>query len=160
MSSKPLALAVALTLGLAARPAFALDWAANAGLLEVVALPGPTHAGLYPNVGVSALVPWKKLMLIPSLSVEWAPENSHAGLVFVFDADYALNDLVGLDAQVLLLHDQPGLKFDQSAFFAGVGVGCSFFLGSITLSPFLDVTTQLGAGGLALVPGANAALAL
>ena len=98
--------------------------------------------------------------LIPSLSVEVAPENWHWGLVAILTADLALTEKLGLDFDVALIHDQPGFKGLEAVFYIGGGTGVSFFLGKWTLSPFVNFFTAFGAGGFSIVPGFNAAFAL
>ncbi len=147
-------------LALASPTAVAADVALNAGVLEVAGLPGPTHLGLYPNVAVSLAVPAGPLTVIPSLGVEWAPELGRGGLVATVTADWALNSRVGLDLQLALIHDMPGLDFGRSELFGGGGVGCSLFFGRLAVSPFVALFVGLGSGGLSLVPGLNLAWTL
>jgi hypothetical protein len=140
--------------------AHAADVALNAGALEVVALPGPVHGGFYPYLGMSLAIPVQGVTLIPSLSIEFAPENSHWGLVGILTADIALTEKLGLDFDVALIHDQPGFKNLEAVLYVGGGAGVSFFIGKWTLSPYVNVFTAFGAGGFSIVPGFNAAFTL
>jgi hypothetical protein len=152
-----LAVVAVLFFGAEARAA---DVAVNAGALEVVVLPGPVHGGLYPYLGLSAAFPLKGVTLIPSLSVEVAPENWHWGLVAILTADFALSEKLGLDVNVALIHDQPGFRWLESVFYVGGGAGVSFFLGKWTVSPFVNVFATFGASGASVVPGVNVAYTL
>lgn len=151
---------LAFVLAVAPASALAADVALNAGVLEVAGLPGPVHVGLYPNVAVSVAVPAGPVTLIPSLGVEWAPELGRGGFVAVVTADLALNTRVGLDVELALIQDMPGLAFAKSDLFAGGGVGCSLFFGRLTVSPFVAFFLGLVTPGLSLVPGVNVAWTL
>ncbi len=151
----------ALTLAaLLAAPAFAADFALNAGALEVVAFPPPAHAGLYPNLGVSVALPGPDVTWIVALSFEWSFDQGRGGLVLVGTADFPLSERVGLDLNLALIHDQPGVKFDHADFYVGGGPGLSFFFGKWTVSPYLSIFAGLVTPGASFVPGVNLARTL
>lgn len=141
-------------------PALAADVALNVGLLEVVTLPQPAHAGLYPSVGVSLALPVGPTVLIPSLAAEWSFDQGRGGLVLGATLDVPLGRLVGVDLNLFLIHDMPGLELPHSIFFLGGGPGLSLFLGRWTLSVSLGLFTALGTWGLSLAPGLNLAWTL
>lgn len=142
---------------LAAPTAHAVDFGLNVGALEVVLLP-PAHGGFYPYVGGFVAVPVvEKVTFLASLSVEWSFDQQRGGLVLVLTCDYALSERVGLDLNVALIHDQPGLRFLESQFFLGAGPGVTFFFGKWAVSPFVSFFGGLSAPGLSVVPGVNVA---
>ncbi|HEY1587245.1 MAG TPA: hypothetical protein VGH63_16230 [Polyangia bacterium] len=148
------AAAVALTVS---PPARAYDFAVNAGAVEVVTLPERQHAGFYPYLGVSLIFPFSKLALIPSLTVEAAPDIGHWGFVWSLVADFPVHARLGIDADVTLLHDQTGSDVRHAELFLGAGVGFSIFLGRWTISPYCNIFRDLSADGWAIVPGFNLA---
>ena len=145
---------------LAGPPARAAEVALNAGAIEVLALPGPSHAGLYPYIGVSLVVPTEKVTLIPGLAFELAPESGRLGLVASLVADWALSDRLGFDLNAALIHDQPGLDFRASEFFIGAGPGVSAFFGKWTASLYVNVFRGLNVDVWSVVPGVNIARTL
>jgi hypothetical protein len=157
--------AVTLAVGLAAAvailavspPARAYDFAVNAGAVEVVTLPERQHVGFYPYLGVSLVFPFSRLALIPSLSVEAAPDIGHWGFVWSLVADFPVHARLGLDADVTLIHDQSGSAVHHAEFFLGAGVGFSIFLGRWTISPYCNLFRDLSVDGWAVVPGFNLA---
>jgi hypothetical protein len=134
--------------------------ALNAGAIEVVGVPDPTHLGVYPYVGVSTLVPTEHVAIIPSLAIEWSPEFSRWGFVASVAADYSLTPRLGLDVNVTLIHDQGGGAFGDAAFFLGAGPGISVFVGRTTISPYLSAFHGLNVSGWSIVPGVNVAVTL
>ena len=143
-----------------ASEARAMDVALNAGATEVLTVPPLAHLAVYPAVGVSLVQPLEHVTLIPGLAVEYAPETGAWGFILSLVADFALNDRLGLDLDVTLLHDQPGAHFEEAALLLGGGVGCSVFLGKWTVSPFVNVFHGLNVPGWSLVPGVNVAFTL
>lgn len=142
---------------LVATGAQAADFSVNAGVLEVVLVPGPVHGGLYPYLGGAVAFPTGRVTYLASLSVEWSFEQGRGGLVLVGTADVPLSDRVGFDLNVALIHDQPGLDFSKALLFLGGGPGLSFFLGQWTVSPYLSVFGGLTEPGASVVPGVNVA---
>ncbi len=134
----------------------ASDLLVNVGTVELLALPHAEHVGTYVYGGVARpIVVGESVTLLPSLSVEWSPELGHWGLVAAATVDVLVSQTVGLDAQVLLVHDQPAWQFGEAAFFAGPGVGISLYLGAITLSPSVNAFYGLSDGSWSLVPVFN-----
>jgi len=150
---RPLILAVLL----AAPSAQAVDVAVNAGALEVVAFPGPVHGGFYPNLGVSLAFPTQHVTFIAALSFEWSFEMARGGFVLVGTADFPVAEHVGLDANVALIHDQPGLRFNEAVFFVGAGPGVSFFVWKFAFSPYVNFFVGGSPLGFSIVPGVNVA---
>jgi hypothetical protein len=141
-------------------PAQAVDVALNAGALEVVLLP-PAHGGFYPYLGVSLTVaPVERFSLTTSLSFEWCFEFGRGGLVLGVAGDYLVAEHVGIDLNVVLIHDQAGLDFATSELFLGVGPGVSFFLGRWIISPSVGLFGGLRTPGWSLVPALNVAFVL
>ncbi len=138
----------------------ALDFALNAGAIEVLTVPPARHLAVYPSVGVSAVKAFERVTLIPGLAAEWAPETGAWGLVGSLVADFSVNERLGLDLDVTVLHDQAGAAFGQAAFFAGAGGGGSLFFGKWTASVFVNLFHGLNVEGWSLVPGLNVAYAL
>lgn len=131
----------------------------NVGALEVVLLP-PAHGGFYPYVGAFVAVPVvDKLSFVASLSVEWSFDQQRGGLVLVTTLDYQLNGWFGVDLNVALIHDQPGLRFAESEFFLGAGPGVTFFVEKWSFSPFVNFFGGLRTPGASIVPGLNIARA-
>jgi hypothetical protein len=155
---RPFALAAALAVVALGAPARAYDFAVNAGAVEVVTLPDRQHVGFYPYVGFSFVFPFRRVALIPSLTVEAAPETGHWGFVGSLVADFPVHPRLGLDVDVTLLHDQFGGDFRSSEFFLGAGVGFSLFVGNWTISPYTNIFRDLSADGWAIVPGLNFAI--
>ena len=154
MSGRALAVAVVLA---AATPARAYDFAVNTGFVEVVGLPGRQHIGFYPYLGVSLAFPLPKVTLIPELTVEASPDSARWGFVATLVADFQVQRRLGLDLDVTLLHDQPGGDFGAAEFLLGAGAGFSVFVGTRTISPYVNVFRDLSVAGWALVPGLNLA---
>lgn len=143
--------------GLVAAEARAYDFAVDAGAVEVIVLPGRSHYGLYPYLGVSLAFPLPRVTLIPALSVEAAPESGRWGFVASLVADFAVHARLGLDVDVVVLHDQPRGDFAAAEFLVGAGGGLSIFLGRWTVSPYVNAFRDLSVAGWALVPGVNLA---
>jgi|KBSMisStaDraftv2_1062788.scaffolds.fasta_scaffold1192939_1 hypothetical protein len=141
----------------ASTTAHAADFAVNTGFVEVVIIPEREHLGFYPYLGVSLAFPLPKLTLIPELTVEASPDARRWGFVATLVADFAVHRCIGLDVDVTLLHDQPGGDFGAAEFLVGVGGGFSIFVGTWTLSPFVNVFRDLSVPGWAVVPGLNLA---
>lgn len=141
-------------------PARAADFSVNVGALEVVLVPGG-HGGFYPYLGGAVAVPLGEgFSFVGSLSLEWSFDQRRGGFVVVTTLDYALGAHVGVDLNVAFIHDQPGLRFAEADFFLGAGPGLSFFVGRVTLSPFLNFFGGLVTNGASVVPGLNVALTL
>lgn len=139
-------------------PARAADFAVDAGAVEVVTLPERQHAGFYPYVGFSFVIPFRRLALVPGLAVEAAPETGRWGFVGSLLVDFPVHARLGLDLDVTLLHNQFGGDFRHADVFLGAGVGFSIFLGSFTVSPYANVFRDLVADAWAIVPGLNVAV--
>jgi hypothetical protein len=75
--------------------------------------------------------------------------------VAVFTADFPLNARVGLDLNLSLTHDQPGLELSKAAFILGAGPGATFYFGKWSVSPMVSLCSALGAGGWSLLPAVN-----
>ena len=135
-------------------------FAANAGALEVVGVPGGTHLGVYPYLGGSLILPGERVTLVTGLAVEWSPESDRWGLVATFTADVALSPRLGLDLNLAVIHDKAGGDLGGAAFFAGAGPGLSIFAGRWTVSPFVSLFHGLNVSGWSLVPGVNVAVGL
>jgi hypothetical protein len=165
MSMREARYAVALFVGLAAccvasAEARAADLAANVGVLEVVGVPGGAHLGVYPYLGLAAVLPMGSTTLIPSLSFEWSPDQSRDGFVAALTADFGINDTLGFDLNVAFIHDQPKLDFGQSIFLVGGGPGVSLFFGPWTVSPYVSAYRDLSGGGWCVSPAVNLARTL
>jgi hypothetical protein len=146
---------LALTLTLAA-PAHAVEFNLDVGALEVVLVPSGTHAGFYPYVGAGLAVPLSdRLTFLASLALEVSFELRRGGLVLVTTLDWRATSRLGVDLNVVLIHDQPGLRFVAAEFFVGAGPGVSVFFGHWALSPFVNLFTGLITPGLSVVPGVN-----
>ncbi len=154
MSGRALALAVVL---LSATPARAYDFAVDTGFVEVIGLPGRQHIGFYPYLGFSLAFPLPKVTLIPELTVEASPDAARWGFVATLVADFQVHQRLGIDVDVTLLHDQPRGDFGAAEFLLGAGVGFSVFVGTWTISPYVNVFRDLSVAGWALVPGLNLA---
>jgi hypothetical protein len=144
---------LAAVLLLAAAPARAVEVGLTGSATEVVVVPGPSHGGFYPALGVTLAFPTPAVTFLASLSLEWCFECARGGFLLVGTADFPVAEHLGLDVNLTLLHDQPGLRFDQSVFFVGLGPGLSVLLGPVTLSAF--VSAMLGGSplGWSVVPG-------
>ncbi|HEX8950981.1 MAG TPA: hypothetical protein VF945_04000 [Polyangia bacterium] len=154
MTTRPLAIALVL---LASAPARAYDFAVDTGFVEVVVIPERHHLGLYPYLGVSLAFALPKVTLIPELTVEASPDAGRWGFVATLVADFQVQRRLGLDVDVTLLHDQPGGDFGAAELLLGAGVGFSLFVGTWTISPYVNVFRDLSVAGWALVPGINLA---
>jgi len=135
--------------------AHSADFALNAGAIEVVALPPPQHAGLYLYAGGSLAFVVPHAVLIPSLALEWSPDQLRGGLVLSLAVDFPLGDRLGVDLNLTLIHDQAGTDFAHALFFLGAGPGLTIFFGKQAISPYLSVFYGLNAPGWSLVPGIN-----
>lgn len=133
----------------------AQDFAVNAGVIEVMAIPDGIHLGAYPYLGGSLVIPTEYITLVPGLSVEWSPEFNRWGFVANLVADRALSDRIGLDLNLALTHDQEGNKWDEAAFLFGFGPGASVFLGQWTISPSFCFFRGLNVPGWSFVPCVN-----
>ncbi len=151
--------ALALVSLVSATPAFAADPAVNVGVLEIAALPGAQHLGVYPYLAASIVFANDVAVLIPSLGIECSPELGAWGLVGAFTADFPVGKIVGIDLVLTLVHDQLGLEFDDAAFYLGLGAGASFLWDEWTLSPSVSVFRGLNVDGWSLVPAFNLARA-
>ena len=140
-----------------ARPARAYDFAVNTGAVEVVSIPARRHLGFYPYLGLSLAFPLPRVTLIPELTVEASADSARWGFVLSLVADFAVHRRLGLDVDVTILHDQTGADFGSAEFFLGAGVGFSVFVGTWTISPYVNVFRDLSVAGWALVPGINLA---
>lgn len=137
--------------------AAAYDLAVNVGAVEVVAVPERQHLGFYPYLGLSLVLPLRRVTLVPELAVEAAAESGHWGFVLSLVADFPVHARVGLDLDVTVLHDQLRGDFGAAEILVGAGVGFSIFVGRWTLSPYLNLFRDLSVPGWALVPGVNLA---
>ena len=142
---------------LSGSPALAADVALNLSALEVVTVPPPAHGGFYPSVGVSLAFPLGPVTIIPSLALEWSFDQGRGGLVLSATADFPVSERLGIDLNVFLVHDQPGLRVSESVFYVGAGPGLSIFLGKWTISPSLGVYAGLTTPGLSFGPAINLA---
>jgi len=140
-----------------ARPAHAYDFAVNSGAVEVVGIPERHHIGFYPYLGLSLVFPLAKVTLVPELAVEASADSARWGFVLSLVADFAVHRRLGLDVDVTIIHDQPGGDFGAAEFLLGAGVGFSLFIGTWTLSPYVNLFRDVSVAGWALVPGINVA---
>lgn len=128
----------------------------NVGTVELLTMPHLEHIGTYVYVGISWPIPISKVTtLLPGLSVEFSPELGNWGVVAAVAVDVMVSRSVGLDAQLLVVHDQPALRFNQVMFFIGPGVGVSLYLGSIVVSPSVNTFYGLSDGSWSLAPSIN-----
>ena len=144
----------------ASSPARAVDVALNAGAVEVVAIPQTQHLGFYPYAGISLTEAFTHVALVPSLVIEFAPENGHWGFVGALVVDFPVTKRIGLDIDAVILHDQPGFDFAKAELLVGGGVGFSIYLGRWTVSPYVNVLYDLVVAGQVVVPGLNVAFTL
>lgn len=147
--------AALLALALAAAPARAADVAFNVGAVEVVGIPNREQVGFYPYLGVSLVFSVPHAALIPSLSIEAAPDTGRWGFVAALVADFPVQQRLGLDVGVTLLHDQAGDAWSAAELLVGAGGGFSVYLGRWTISPFVNVFRDLMVDAWVVVPGIN-----
>ena len=140
-----------------AGPAHAYDFAVDTGAVEAVGLPERRHIGFYPYLGLSLVFPLGRLTLIPELAVEASADAARWGFVLTLVADLAVQRHLGLDVDLTILHDQSGADFGAAELLLGAGVGFSVFVGTWTLSPYVNVFRDVSVAGWALVPGINLA---
>lgn len=127
----------------------------NAGVAEAVGTDG-AHLGVFVSAGASVgFTVAPRTVVAPYLGANWSPESGHWGLSAQAGVDYALGTLVGLDFAAGVANDVAGFQFDDALYFAGGGPGISFFFGSWTVSPFVNLWANLADGSLALIPGVN-----
>jgi hypothetical protein len=151
------AVLVGLALWCASAPARGADFAVNTGFVEVVLIPEREHFGFYPYLGLSLAFALPRVTLIPELSIEGSPDAGRWGFVATLVADFAVHRRLGLDVDVTLLHDQPGGDFAAAELLLGFGGGFSVFVGTWTISPYVNVFRDLSVAGWAVVPGLNLA---
>lgn len=126
------------------------------GTVETLSLPQSTHIGLYLYGGVATTVAISQTVtLLPSMSVEWSPELGRWGFVATGTMDALVSKTLGLDVQILLVHDQPAWQFGEAMFYAGPGAGLSIYFGSSTISPSVNVLYGLSDGSWSLTPALN-----
>jgi hypothetical protein len=87
-------------------------------------------------------------------------EEGRGGLVAAGTLDFPLSKRVGVDLNLTLIHDMPGVRLADSLFYLGLGPGASIFLGRWAISPYVGFFTGLSAPGWSLVPGLNVACTL
>jgi len=154
-------LAVAGTLVASARSAHAdppAPWW-NLGVSEILLLPHPQHYAVYAYVGVTLPIAtgWHELYVIPGLMFELAPEVSRGGGVATLTFERAVSARVAADLIVSLVHDQPGLAFDESLFSFGLGAGVSIAVGEWSLSPSCSFYRVLDSPDWSVAPTLNLA---
>jgi hypothetical protein len=132
---------------------------ANFGVNEVISLPSPHHVGVYPYAAASLLFVLDWFMVAPSFGVEWSPELRRWGLVGGLMADFSVNDWIGVDVQVRLIHDQAGNDWTHADYLLGGGAGVSFYFGTAIISPSFNLFRALTAPSWNLVPTVNFTLA-
>lgn len=135
----------------------AYDIGANVGVIHVRSLPDGATVGTYPYVAASLAIPMPRVTLLPSLGIEWAPDVNRWGFVGSLVADYRLNEAIGLDLSMTLIHDQDTAKFSDAILLLGGGFGISFFVKQWTFSPSVSFFHGLNVAGWSLVPGLNMA---
>jgi hypothetical protein len=131
----------------------------NFGANEVLSLPSPDHVGVYPYATASLMFVLDWFMVAPSFGVEWSPELRRWGLVGNVMVDFTLNDRIGLDGYVRIIHDQTGSDWTHADYLLGGGAGVSFYAGTAIISPSLNVFHALTAPSWNLVPTLNFGLA-
>jgi hypothetical protein len=150
--------ALAVSISTAASSAAAADLAANAGVFELVALDGPEHVGVYTYVAGSLVVPTDAVTIVPGLGIEWSPDLGAWGFFSSLVADFPVGESLGVDAILLVIHDQLGDDFAGAAFYAGLGGGVSWILGRWAVSPSLVVYHGLDVDGWTGSLGVNVSL--
>lgn len=153
----PLALLVAAAAAATSAPARAYDFAVDTGAVEVVSIPQRRHLGLYPYLGLSLAFALPNVTLVPQLAVEASADSARWGFVASLVVDLPVHRRLGLDVDVTLLHDQSGADFGAAEVLLGAGVGFSVFVGTWTISPYVNLFRDLSVAGWALVPGINLA---
>ena len=130
--------------------------AVNAGAIEIVGVPNIAHYGVYPYVGLSTTLEYKKVFIIPGLSVGMSPEFNRWGLVATAIVDIPMNDYLGLDTVLAVLHDQDGSHWGSASYYGEIGYGISLTLGKLILSPSVSLAVPFSSGGgWSVVPGLN-----
>ncbi len=131
------------------------DTALNVGIVEVASVPEVEHVGTYGYIGISAAVPWRDIVFVPSLGVALSPELRRWGVVGTGLIDVPVTHRLGIDVIVTLTHDQSGTAWSDSMLFAGGGVGVSISLQSAVLSPSVIVARGINTNGVSVIPGFN-----
>ena len=101
------------------------DYAVNVGGLEAMTLPDGSHLGTYVYLGGSMIFPTDHVVLIPGLSLEWAPETNFWGFVGNFTADFPVKNWLGLNVLFTIVQDQYKDDWGNTLFLAGPGAGFS-----------------------------------
>ena len=114
---------------------------ASVGLGEYAVLGQPTaaHAGLYPCWGLYASFRvHERLSIVPPIAVEGAPETGQWGFIPSLTLDVPVHNRVGVDAIVMLMHNQTGNDWARAEVLLGLGPGISVYLGDWSIAHDCD----------------------
>lgn len=124
------------------------------GAGEYMNLPGPpVHAGAYVSSGIWAAFDLGRVVLIPQVAVEVAPETRQWGFIPTLTADFPIHRRVGIDITAMLMHNQADLEWSQAEVLLGGGPGVSVYLGSWMVSPNALFLYNFMTGSAAFFPG-------
>jgi hypothetical protein len=116
----------------------------NTSVNEILTYPPIVHGGLYPSLGVSLLIPVNSyLTIIPTAGYQWSFDQNRGGYTLGVTFERHVGRYSAFDLIASLTHDFPFGKFSESALYLGAGAGMSFFIGRCTLSPSINVYTNL-----------------
>lgn len=116
----------------------------NALVIETLTYPPIMHGGLYPSLGVSLLIPINSyLTIIPTAGYEWSFDQNRGGYSLGVTLERSISRHSAFDISATFIHEQPWGRFDESALYFGAGAGVSFFIGRCTISPSINVYTNL-----------------
>lgn len=147
---------LAIFAAMSTKISFAQNFAGNIGVLETVGIPDGTHLGVYLFSTASLVIPVNdKVSLIPNLGAEWAPEFDRWGFIGILVADYTISQRVGLDLNLIFVHDQFKGKWNEALYFFGFGPGFSIFLDKWTISPSVNFYRGLNVSGWCVDPTIN-----
>jgi hypothetical protein len=147
--------ALVASLVLSAAPGPRILTAVNFGMNEVVALPQPAHVGLYGYAAGSLIWVFDGFTITPSFGAEWSPELRRWGFVASLGTSISLTERLGLDLAARFIHDQAGDDWSRADYLLGAGVGVSFVLRDVILSPSLNGYRALSSPGWVFVPALN-----
>src|SRR5262245_20623153 len=106
-------------------PALAGDLWLNANVSEIIVVPDVAHGGVYLAAAVTVPIDLTDFLLIPGAGFEFAPEFGRGGAIAMVTAEKSLTPRLAADLILTLIHDQPGLSWDEATFAAGLGAGVS-----------------------------------
>ncbi|MBL90490.1 MAG: hypothetical protein CMH56_01570 [Myxococcales bacterium] len=143
---------------MASPPAKAQELGLNAWGMEFAPLKeaGVEHMAFYPGLSLSLTYEAGPWALSPSLGLEWAADAAYWGLMAMLYADHPINDHLGLDIILAVMHDQMGNDWTNAEVFVGAGTGISWFIHDrAVLTPNVLVYYGLRTNTWALAPGVN-----